>query len=126
VSHDDLLYRLLADARPAALPRALAEQFLQSLAESSEPGDGLPFVGPAAAMRVNRYSLIMMEEERSPNTFFRPNTDKAISPTFVFLHRDGAWGTFEHSGAISEAVPALLGAADRPVIVEFVACACYR
>jgi hypothetical protein len=25
VSHDDLLYRLPADARPAALPRALAE-----------------------------------------------------------------------------------------------------
>jgi hypothetical protein len=28
LSHDDLLYRLLADARPAALPRALAEQLL--------------------------------------------------------------------------------------------------
>ena len=27
-SHDDLLYRLLADSRPAALPRALAEQLL--------------------------------------------------------------------------------------------------
>jgi hypothetical protein len=32
VSHDDLLYRLPADARLAALPRALAERFLQSLA----------------------------------------------------------------------------------------------
>jgi hypothetical protein len=31
VRHDDLLYRLLADARPAALPRALAEQLLQSV-----------------------------------------------------------------------------------------------
>jgi len=31
VSHDDLLYRLLADALPAALPRAPAEQLLQSL-----------------------------------------------------------------------------------------------
>ena len=29
--HDDLLYRLLADARPAALPRALAEQLFQSV-----------------------------------------------------------------------------------------------
>jgi hypothetical protein len=45
VSYDDLLYGLLADARPTALPRALAE-----------PGDGPPFVGPAAAMRVNRCS----------------------------------------------------------------------
>ena len=32
MSHDDLLYRLLADARPVALPRALAEQLLRSLA----------------------------------------------------------------------------------------------
>jgi hypothetical protein len=70
--------------------------------------------------------LMMMVEARSLNTFFRPITDKATSPTFVFLHRDSAWGTFERSGAFSEAVPTPLGAADRPVIVSFDACACYR
>ena len=68
----------------------------------------------------------MMEEARSLNAFFRPIIDKAISPTFVFLYRDGAWGTFELSGAFSEAVPALPGAADRPAVVSLVACACYR
>jgi hypothetical protein len=36
VSHDYLLYRLLADARPAAVPRALAEQLLRSLAGGAE------------------------------------------------------------------------------------------
>jgi hypothetical protein len=69
---------------------------------------------------------MMMEEAQSPNTIFRPITDKAISPTSVFLHRDGAWETFGRSYAFSEVVPALLGAADRPAIVSFVACAFYR
>jgi hypothetical protein len=94
--------------RPHCLARWPSSSFGRWLVE---PGGGPPFVGPAAAMRVDRHSLIMMEEARSLNTFFRPITDKAISPTFVFLHRDGAWRTFERSGAFSEAVPALLGAA---------------
>jgi hypothetical protein len=41
VSHDDLLYRLLADARPAALLRALAEQLLQSVGWLSSESDHL-------------------------------------------------------------------------------------
>ena len=45
MSHDDLLYRLLADARPAALPRALAEQLLNRRGEPDRVGRGPVLVG---------------------------------------------------------------------------------
>ena len=45
MSHDDLLYRLLADARPAALPRALAEQLLNRPGEPDRVGRGPVLVG---------------------------------------------------------------------------------
>jgi hypothetical protein len=59
VSHDDLLYRLLADARPAALPRALAEQLLRDDGErardepgvANEPVTCLPIVSIASRSR---------------------------------------------------------------------------
>ena len=91
--------------RPHCLARWPSSSFGRWLVE---PGDGPPFVGPAAAMRVDRHSLIMMEEARSLNTFFRPITDKAISPTFVFLHRDGASGSRYLPKVIRLPVPVLL------------------
>jgi len=70
----------LTRGRPHCVARWPSSSFSRWLVES---GDGPPFVGPAAAMSVDRYSLIMMEEARSPNTFFLPIADRAISPTFV-------------------------------------------
>ena len=124
MSHDDLLYRLLASCA-ADRTASHADRAAPSVVGWWSRVSG-PFVGPVAAMGVDRYFLIMVEEARSPNTLFRPITDEAIFPTFVSCIGTALGRNFERSGAFNEAVPSLLGAASRPVTVSFVARACYR
>jgi hypothetical protein len=71
---------------------------------------------------------------RSYTSAVRPNLLCAAAPysenancrQFTILHKNGAHMVLERPNACSEAVPALVVGADRPMLVVIASCACYR